>query len=73
MPAITSEAIANKARLRKERDRKKSAAKRHTLKKSDLREYKISARRMRGRLPPMSKDELRQMITQAFQNTARES
>ena len=72
MPATTSEAIANKARLRKERDRKKSAAKRHTLKKSDLREYKISARRMLGRLPPMSKDELRQMITQAFQNTARE-
>lgn len=69
MPATTAEAIANKARLRKERDRKKSAAKRHTLKKSDLREYKISARRKRGRLPPMSKAELREMIAQAAANT----
>ncbi len=71
MPATTSEAIANKARLRKERDRKKSAAKRHTLKKSDLREYKISARRMLGRLPPMSKDELREMLAIAAANTVK--
>ncbi len=39
------------------------------LNKSDLPAYKISARRMRPKLPPMTKEELREMLTTAVQNT----
>ena len=39
------------------------------LNKSDLPAYKISARRMLPKMPPMTKAELRQMLTAAVQNT----
>lgn len=39
------------------------------LNKSDLPQYKITARRMLGKQPHMSKAELREMLTSAVKNT----
>jgi len=70
MPAASPEALARKADKRKQKRRAKTAVVRLELKKSDLPRYKIAARNMRPRLPEMSKAELREMLAQAFRNTA---
>ena len=69
MPAKSPEAIARKAQNRKMARRKKAAKTRFKLQPSDLPCYKISARRLLGRLPPMTKAELREMLTSAVKNT----
>ena len=69
MPATSPEAIARKNQRLRDRRRKAKDPVRLSLQKSDLPCYKISARRMRPKLPPMTKEELRQMLTQAVQNT----
>ncbi len=59
-------------RSRKKRaDERKDRAQKLVLQKSDLPIYKISARRMLPKLPPMSKAELRQMLAEAVANTAK--
>jgi len=67
MPCKSPEAIQRKAERKKER---RQAAK-PKLPPSDLPSYKIAARRMLPRLPEMSKAELRDMLVQAFANTAK--
>ncbi len=39
------------------------------LNKSNLPQYKITARRMLGKQPRMTKEELREMLTSAVKNT----
>jgi len=70
MPAKSPEALARKQQRKNERRRKDSAPVRLSLQKSDLPCYKISARRMLPKLPPMTKAELREMLTSAVKNTA---
>jgi len=69
MPAKSPEALARKQQRKNERRRKDSAPVRLSLQKSDLPCNKISARRMRPNLPPMTKAELREMLTSAVKNT----
>ncbi len=62
----------DRIRSRKKRaDERKDRAQKLVLQKSDLPMYKISARRMLPKLPPMSKAELRQMLAEAVANTAK--
>lgn len=74
MPATSPEAIARKKEKqnmkRKEERAARMTAKRVEIKKSDLPRYKIAARKMMPRLPEMTKAELREMLAQAFRNTA---
>jgi len=65
MPAKSPEAIARKNQRRNER-RKPST---FVLKKSDLPAHKIARRNMMGKMPEMTKSELRQMLTDAVRNT----
>ena len=69
MPAKSPEALARKQQRKNERRRKDSAPVRLSLQKSDLPCYKISARRMRPKLGPMTKAELREMLHSAVKNT----
>lgn len=70
MPATSKEALAQKAERRKKKRQAAKAVVRITLKKSDWPRYKIAARSMRGKLPDMSKQQLREMLAQAMRNTA---
>jgi len=70
MPATTPEALARKAETKRRRRREATEVVRIKLQKSDWPRYKIAARKMRGKLPDMSKAELRDMLAQAAQNTA---
>ena len=70
MPAKSPEAIACKKERYNAKRRKVSAEIRFSLQKSDLPCYKIAARRMRPKLGPMTKAELREMLTSAVKNTA---
>jgi len=49
---------------------KQRIAPRVKITKADFPIYKIGARRLRGKLPKMSKAELREMLAKAFHNTA---
>jgi len=71
MPATSPEAIARKRERYNKRRRKAAEPARLVLQKSDLPQYKITARRMLPKLPPMTKAELRDMLAQACANTAR--
>lgn len=68
MPAKSPEAIERKKKRQRElrRSRKPPVL---VLQKSDLPIYKISARRMLGKMPAMSEAELREMLTAAVRNT----
>ncbi len=75
-PYIPSPEAAERRRERdRNRSRKKRASEREAkaqklvLQKSDLPMYKISARRMLPKLPPMTKAELREMLAEAVKNT----
>lgn len=74
MTATSPEAIARKQAKQNAKRKNMRAAKirasRVHIKKSDWPRYKISARKMRGKLPEMSKSELREMLAQAARNTA---
>jgi len=69
MPCKSPEAIQRKAQRKKER--RQAAKPKIKLQTSDLPQYKIAARHMLPRLPEMSKAELRDMLAQAFSNTAK--
>lgn len=73
MPATSPEAKARKAEKRNQKRRAESDQIRIRLQKSDWPRYKIAARKMRGKLPQMTKQQLRDMITQAVRNTAEAS
>lgn len=73
MPAISPEAISRKANNLKKKRRAKTEEARIKLQKSDWPRYKIAARKMRGKLPEMTKSELREMLAQAARNTAAQS
>lgn len=70
MPATSPEALARKAEKRNKKRRAEALGTRLKLQKSDWPRYKIAARKMRGKLPDMSKQQLRAMLAQAAQNTA---
>jgi hypothetical protein len=68
MPATTPEALARK----KQRRRERKGHARVEIQKSDLPQYKITARRMRPRLPDSTtKAQLREMLAEAAANTAK--
>lgn len=67
MPAKSPEALAKKARTRQ--SRRWRARKPMVITKSMMPIYKISARRMMPKLPPMTKSELRAMLASAAENT----
>jgi hypothetical protein len=69
MPAKSPEAIAKKKANHNAKRRKKTEHVRLSLQKSDLPCYKIAAPRMRPKLPPMTKAELREMLHNAVRNT----
>lgn len=77
MAAKSPEAIARRAVRERERRREKAAKRKAEIsarpdftKESLLRSYKIAARNMLPKLPPMTKSELREMLIEAFKNTA---
>lgn len=70
MPATSKEALAQKAERRKQKRQAAKAVVRIELKKSDWPRDKIAARSMRGKMPDMSKQQLREMLAQAMRNTA---
>lgn len=70
MPATSKEALAQKAERRKQKRQAAKAVVRLNLKKSDWPRHKIAARSMRGKMPDMSKQQLREMLAQAMRNTA---
>ena len=69
MPCKSPEAIERKKR--KKREKYQAAKAKVVILKSDLPCNKITARRMRPRLPDMSKAELRDMLAVAMANTAK--
>ena len=62
MPATSPEALERKKQKRKHR-------RTYSVIPEQLPMYKVTARRMMPRLPEMSKDELRAMLTKAVENT----
>jgi hypothetical protein len=77
MPAKSPEAIARRDAKKRDERREKLAKRKSEMlavrdftKESLLRSYKIAARKMLPRLPPMTKSELRAMLSEAFKNTA---